>query len=147
MQDKLQKMPYTQHSFAISVSDLRTLFCCKNYLCTFLSQKEFVHTFFVSRTVRSCFIGSPSPKQSLQSLFLRNCQFSKVILTNTAWLFFSRSLFHTFLPSIHRRCFPKQYLRECQHCWNPVAFVEIALIVLWKLRLLLLRVNLAIRSE
>ena len=46
MQDKLQKMPYTQHLFAISVSDLRTLFCRKNYLCTFLSQKEFAHTFF-----------------------------------------------------------------------------------------------------
>ena len=43
-------MPYTKHLFAISVSDLRTLFYRKNYLCTFLSQKEFAHTFFLSRT-------------------------------------------------------------------------------------------------
>ena len=51
MQDELQKMPYTHHLFAISVSDLRTLFCRKNYLCPFLSQKEFVHTFFVAKMI------------------------------------------------------------------------------------------------
>ena len=51
MQDKLQKMPYTQNLFAISVSNLRTLFGIKNYFCTFLSQKEFAHTFFVAKTI------------------------------------------------------------------------------------------------
>ena len=48
---QVAKMPYTQHLFAISVSDLRTLFCRKKYLCTFLSQKEFAHTFYVVNTV------------------------------------------------------------------------------------------------
>ena len=51
MQDKLQKLPYTQHLFAISVPDLHTLFCRKKYLCTFWSQKEFAHTFFFANTV------------------------------------------------------------------------------------------------
>ena len=55
MQGKLQKKPYTQHLFAISVSDLRTLFYRKNYLCTFLSQKEFAHTFFVANMVYAFF--------------------------------------------------------------------------------------------
>ena len=31
-------------------------FCRKNYLCTFLSQKEFAHTFFVANTVYAFFL-------------------------------------------------------------------------------------------
>ena len=55
MQDKLQKMPYTQHLFAISISNLRTRFCHKNYLCIFLSQKEFAHTFLSQKRFTSFF--------------------------------------------------------------------------------------------
>ena len=43
MQDKL---PYTQHLFAISVSNLRTLFCHKNYFYTFFVTKRIYAHFF-----------------------------------------------------------------------------------------------------
>ena len=73
MQDKLQKMPYTQHLFAISVSDLRTLFCRKNYLCTFLSQKEFAHTFFVVNTVYAFFRENDFRTSSGKFLRVESC--------------------------------------------------------------------------
>ena len=74
MQYKLQKLPYIQHLFAISVSDLHTLFCRKKYLCTFWSQKEFAHTFFVAKTIYSIFYRK-NDLRTLSGKFLRveNC--------------------------------------------------------------------------
>ena len=63
MQDNLQKMPYKQYLFAISFSDLRTLFCRKKYLYTFFLAKRIcahffcrkndIRAFFVAKTIYS----------------------------------------------------------------------------------------------
>ena len=70
MQDKLQKMPYTQHLFAISVSDLRTLFCRKNYLCTFCHKKN-LRTLFLSRTRFTFFFFRENNLRTSSGKFLR----------------------------------------------------------------------------
>ena len=94
MQDKLQKMPYTQHSFAISVSDLRTLFCCKNYLCTFLSQKEFVHTFFVANTVYVFFRENDLRTSSGKFLRVESCHPESLDFLGLCWWLFRRNVFN-----------------------------------------------------
>ena len=71
MQDKLQKMPYTQHLFAISFSDLRTLFCRKNYLRTFLSQKEFMHLLFGTKTIYAHFLSGKRLTHFIRKVFAR----------------------------------------------------------------------------